>query len=99
LWGAAKPCEEDEALKMQVDSDVPIPNNSPASAVVNEPMPETFTIKQTMLLLNCGHTTVYKLANEGDITIIKVFGKSLVLGLREFIERKAAEARQLKAAN
>lgn len=84
---------------MQIDSDVPLPNSERGYANASKPMPETFTIKQTMTLLNCGHTTVYKLASQSEITIIKVFGKSLVLGLREFIDRKAAEARQLKAVN
>lgn len=83
---------------MQIDSNVPVPSNAPTGSIACEPMPETFTIKQTMSLLNCGHTTVYKLANAGDITIIKVFGKSLVIGLREFIDRKVAEARQTQPA-
>jgi hypothetical protein len=90
---------QDEALKMEIDSNVPLPSIESPSAIAGKPMPETFTIKQTMTLLNCGHTTIYKLANQGEITIIKVFGKSLVLELREFIDRKAAEARRLRAAN
>ena len=84
---------------MQIDDNIPLPSNAPPSVARSEPMPETFTIKQTQALLNCGHVTVYKLAKEGEITIIKVFGKSLVIGLREFIERKVAAARQPRAVN
>lgn len=82
---------------VEVETGIPIPVREP----VIEPKKqiETYTIKQTMSLLNIGHTTVYKLAAEGEITIIKVFGKSLVVGLRDFVDRKAAEARQLRAAN
>ena len=75
-----------------------MPTHPELMAGAGSPVPETHTIKQTMTLLNCGHNTVYKLANEGDITLIKVFGKSLVLGLRDFLERKAAEARQLRTS-
>jgi excisionase family DNA binding protein len=83
---------------MQIESNIPFPTHPALVVSENEPMPETHTVKQVMSLLNCGHTTVYRLANEGEITLIKVFGKSLVLGLRDFIERKAAEARQLRTA-
>lgn len=60
-------------------------------------MPETFTISQAKALLNCGHSSIYKRASRGEITIIKVLGKSLIVGLREFIERKTAEARNVQA--
>lgn len=81
-------------MQFDIDSDVMTPRERINSLIGREPMPETSTVNQVMDVLKCSRTTVYKLVNEGELTIIKVFGKSLILGLRDFIEKKAAEARQ-----
>ena len=62
---------------MRIANNIPVPAHFSAAVGPSEPLPETHTIKQTMVLLNCGHNTVYKLASNGEVTLIKVFGKSL----------------------
>ena len=81
-------------MQIEIDSDVMTPSERIDSFISRKPMPETSTVNQAMDVLKCSRTTVYKLVNEGELQLIKVFGKSLVLGLRDFIDRKAAEARQ-----
>lgn len=58
---------------------------------------ETETVERTMKVLKCSRSTVYRLIDEGELLRIKVFGKTLILGLHDFIERKAAEARKAQA--
>ena len=82
---------------MQVDSDVPIPLDPVARYRSKNPLPETDTVEDVMAALKCARSTVYRLIDEGELTRIKVFGKTLVIGLRDFIERKAAEARKAQA--
>jgi excisionase family DNA binding protein len=88
-----------KGAEMQIDDNVPLSTEQLKPVAMAKAMAEIYTINQAKNLLNIGHTTLYKLAKEREITIIKVFGKSLVVGLREFIDRKVSEARQPKTVN
>ncbi len=84
---------------MLIEDNIPMPSERPTSLATLPPLPETHTIRQTMHALNCGHSTLYRLfAQPNELTPMKIGSKTLVLGLREFLERKAAEARQIKPA-
>lgn len=58
------------------------------------PMPEIYTVAEAERALKVSRTTIYKLIESRELTRINVGKKALILGIREFIERKAAEARQ-----
>lgn len=98
-YGQGKQIAQKGPDAMQVDSGIPMPPDPIARYRVANPLPETDTVEDTMGALKCSRSTVYRLIDEGELTRIKVFGKTLVIGLRQFIERKAAEARQLRAVS
>ena len=56
------------------------------------PMPEIYTVPEAERALKCSRSTLYKLIDSRELTRINVGKKALILGIREFIERKVAEA-------
>ncbi len=84
---------------MLIEDNIPLPSEQRTSLPAMPPLPEAFTVKEAMDALKCGHSTLYRLFAQGELTPMKIGSKTLVLGLREFLERKAAEARQFRAAS
>lgn len=84
---------------MEIEDNIPLPAKRAALECGQLPLPETHTIAQAMTALNMGRSSIYRLFAQQELTPMKIGTKTLVLGLREFIERKATEARQLRAAS
>lgn len=58
------------------------------------PLPEMWTVAEAERALKCSRSTIYTLIDAGEVTRINVGKRALILGLREMIERKAADARR-----